>query len=117
MKQKLSITNPEVKRIVKATFPEYRGRKIYFSDAITKRELRRYWVGGSRDYYMFYQPATGKVWSLGSNHPFFEKGKPAPTCEVMPESVCLVEHSIFCGKDIGITIYARAPLGIEHKAV
>ena len=113
---KLSVTNPEVRRIVKATFPSYRGRKITFSPDIPRGELRSYWDGGSRTYYVFYQPSTGKTWALGSNHPWFEQHKSAPLCDAMPESVCLVAHSIFCGKDCGITIYARAPIGIEHKA-
>lgn len=112
---KLSMANPEVKRIIAATFPNYRGRTVKYSPNIPKGELRSYWSGGSRDYYVFYQPATGKTWNLGSNHPWFEKGKPAPDCEAMPESVCLVEHTIFCGKDCGITIYCKLPIGIEHK--
>lgn len=107
---KLSITNPEVRRIVSATFPGYRGRKIFFSPNIPKHELRSYWDEGSRHYYTFYQPSTGMTWALGSNHPWFEAHKPAPLCDTMPENVCLVEHAIICGKDCGITIYARKPI-------
>lgn len=114
MRTKLNLSNPEVKKVIKATFPNYRGRKVFFSTDIPNYELRSYWDGGSRDYYVFFQPATGKTWNLGSNHPFFEANKPAPLAEAMPENVCLVRHTIFCGKDCGITIYAKAPVGIEH---
>jgi hypothetical protein len=115
MKTKMSLSNPEVKRIVKATYPGYRGRKVFFSDQVPKYELRSYWDGGSRTYYAFYQAVTGKVWHLGTNHPWFEKDKSAPLCDTMPDDVCLVAHSIFCGKDCGITIYARQPVTKEIK--
>jgi len=112
MREKASIVNPLVKKIITATFPNYRGRKITISTDIPNYELRSYWDGGSRDYFVFYQPDTGKTWNLGSNHPFFEKDKPAPLAEAMPASVCLVRHSIFCGKDCGITIFCHGPMMI-----
>jgi hypothetical protein len=115
MRVKLSQTNPEVKKIIKATYPNYKGRKVFFNDQVPTHELRSYWDEGSRTYYAFYQPSTGTVWPLGSNHPWFERNKPAPTCEKMPDDVCLVAHSIFCGKDCGITIYARKPVVKEIK--
>ena len=113
MRVKLSLQNKEVKAIVKATYPAYRGRKVFFSDQIPSGELRSYWDEGSRTYYTFYQPDTGITWPLGSNHPWFEKDKPAPNCDTMPDSVCLVAHSIFCGKDCGITIYAKDIKGLQ----
>ena len=113
-RQKLSRANPAVKQILAATFPNYRGRRIYFNPDIPSYELESYWFEGSRDYYAFYQPSTGKVWNLGGNHPWFEWKSPRPVATAMPASVCLVRHSIFLGRDAGITIYARLPLGIEH---
>ena len=110
MKTKLSITNPDVRKIVKATYPTYRGRKIYFNDQVPTYELRSYWDEGSRTYYIFYQPSTGKTWALGTNHPWFERDKPAPTCDKMPDDVALVAHHIYSGKDCGITIYSRKPV-------
>jgi hypothetical protein len=110
MKTKLSITNPEVRKIVKATYPGYHGRKIFFNDQVPSYELRSYWDEGSRTYYKFYQAVTGKIWDIGTNHPWFESNKPAPLCDAMPDDVCLVSHTIFCGHDCGITIYARKPI-------
>ena len=109
MRTKLSLSNPEVKRSVKACYPNYRGRRIYFSDAIPKGELRSYWDSGHRNYYCFYQPTTGKKWELGSNHPWFEAKNPAPVCDAMPDSVCLVCHT-YAGQYQEITIYARIPV-------
>jgi hypothetical protein len=109
MKIKVSMQNPVIRKIVKACYPNYRGRKIFVDDQIPTYDLRSYWDDGSRTYYVFYQPVTDTVYHLGSNHPWFESKKPVINCEKMPESVCLVAHSIFCGKDTGITIYTRKP--------
>jgi len=51
--------------------------------------------------------STGKVLDVDSNHPFFEAGKPRDL-EELPPGIVIVKHSIFCGKDTGITIYANA---------
>jgi len=37
----------------------------------------------------------------------FEAGKPRDL-EALPPGIVIVKHSIFCGKDTGITIYANA---------
>ena len=95
-----------IKKIVGATFPEYRGRKFKLSTDVPKC-LNSYWSGGSRDYYAFYELATGKQFSVASNHPFFEKHNPRDL-DGLPAGVVLVKHSIFCGKDMGITIYANS---------
>ena len=49
----------------------YSGRKFKISSSIPSR-LDSYWDGGSRDYFYFYQPATGEILQVGSNHPVFE---------------------------------------------
>lgn len=95
-----------VRKIVNATFPSYKGRKFKLSTDIPSR-LNSYWNGGSRDYFSFYELSTGKVLDVGSNHPFFEAGKPRDL-EELPPGIVIVKHSIFCGKDMGITIYANA---------
>ena len=95
-----------VKRIVKATFPSYNGRKFKLSTKIP-RKLDSYWSGGSRDFYAFYELATGKSFDVEGNHPYFEANRPREL-EKLPPGVVLVRHSIFCGKDTGITIYASS---------
>lgn len=83
----------------------YTGNTFKLSTAYP-HNLRSYWDGGSRSYYAFYSLVNGKCSVVESNHPLFEAGKPY-YLEKLPERVLLVEHSIFCGKDHGITIYAN----------
>ncbi len=102
---KISYTDARVKRIIADCFPSYRGRKVRLSTHIPK-ELRSYWDGGTKDSFCWYQPATRKVFHVHSNHPVFERNQPSVVNpETIPEDVMLVEHSIFCGKDVGITIH------------
>ena len=97
----------EIKEVVKKCFPEYRGRKYRMENYIPK-ELNSYWDGGTKDSYCFYHLGTKEVVLVGTNHPCFELDKPNqvdPT--TFPPDVIIVKHTIFCGKDIGITIYFK----------
>lgn len=100
-----------VQSIVKACYPEYTGRKVSIQPANrAPRELRSYWDEGSRSYYCFYNLDTREVLQVHSNHPFFEANQPSQLRE-LPAHIVLVSHSIFCGKDCGITLYGHlAPL-------
>lgn len=105
--KKISYADPRVKQIIQDCFPSYRGRKVKVDNYIPQN-LNSWWDGGSRDYYVFYQPSTRKVFQVHSNHPFFESNQPRNlNCETFPEDVILVEHSIFCGKDVGIHIHVK----------
>lgn len=92
-------------QIVSATFPSYHGKKFKLSTSIPSR-LDSYWDGGSRDYYAFYHLDQNKSVDVHSNHPNFETNQPRDL-EILPDRVVLVNQSIFCGKDSGITIYAN----------
>lgn len=83
----------------------YSGRTFKISSRIPSR-LDSYWDGGSRDYYYFYQPSTGKIMPVGSNHPVFEANQ-SRELKRLPEDLILIEHSIFCGKDAGLTFYVN----------
>jgi len=108
MDKKISYADPRVKRIIQDCYPTYRGRKVRLSEHIPS-QLDSWWDGGSRDYYVFYQPTTRKVFPVHSNHPVFEANQPRNlNQESIPEDVLLVEHSIFCGKDVGITIHVKS---------
>lgn len=93
-------------KVLLATFPGYKGRKFKLSTRIPSR-LDSYWDGGSRDYYAFYCVPTNKTHSVHSNHPFFEQGQPRDLPGGLPQGMILVRHSIFCGKDMGITFHAN----------
>lgn len=94
-----------LKRIVAETFPRYKGRKFKLSTDIPT-DLSSYWDGGSKDSYAFYCLDTGKTFNIHTNHPIFEAGHPRDL-EKLPGRIIIVEHSYFCGRDMGITIYAN----------
>jgi len=96
---------PDVEKIISRCFPSYTGKKVEILTSIPS-QLRSYWDGGSKTSYVFYGLSDGKTYQVESNHPFFEAGKP---CQLngLPLGVILVSHVIFCGKDIGIRIYAN----------
>ena len=100
----MKINKSQVRPILEATFPEYRGRtfKVEFVPTITFYNTN--WGGGSRNKYA----------AIGSDGRTARLSVPAPwvnpvegkTIEI-PTNVLVVKHTIFCGKDLGITIYAH----------
>ena len=96
----------EIKTIINATFPKYNGRKIKVSTDVPSR-LDSYWDGGSKDTFSFYHLDERKSFQLPTNHPAFEPGNPSKL-NSLPNRVVIVMHSYFCGKDLGITIYANS---------
>ena len=97
-----------VKELVSLTFPSYRGRKFKIQYGTASVTPTSYWDGGSRTVYRFVNVETRQVLSLGSNHPAFDKGSYQGPVPLEGNVVC-VAHSIFCGKDMGITIYTANP--------
>lgn len=101
----LSRANPMVKRVLAATFPLYRGRKIKARTWTGPKRLQNYWDGGTRSYYCAVRVEDGAIAGFGTDNPF-QRSAHEPVD--LPAGVLLIEHSIFCGKDMGITIWGRA---------
>jgi hypothetical protein len=100
-----------VKKLSKVVYPEYNGRK--FSAEVKSRYfLSNYWDGGSRNYMVAIDLKTARIMepSRGSTIPF---NSIANTCIDIPPGVGILEHSFFCGKDMGIRLYVSQPLAIE----
>ena len=103
--EKLSRANPLVKRLLAATFPEWNGRKIKARLWTRPMRLENYWDGGTRSYYVAVRVTDGAVSDFGTDNPFMASAH----AEVdLPVGVILVEHTIFCGRDAGITVWGRA---------
>ncbi len=106
MREKIKPT-AKLKSIIKQCYPEYNGRKFYMDNKIPSK-LDSYWDGGSRDYFCFYSLTTNEVRQVHSNHPFYESGRPSDVdIDTFPSDVIIVEMSIFCGKNVGITVYFK----------
>lgn len=98
--------HPLLQLVLKATFPEYNGRKFKVETAET-HDVRSEWSGGSRDYYAIAQVQPDgsvksiSIPSMGAFDPQYKNADCLPL-DAMPNMI-LVRHTFFCGKDFGIT--------------
>lgn len=94
---------PEIRDIAIKAFPGYSGKKFKVETFSGPMELRSYWDGGSRDYYVIINMKLGKAKAVPEN------GIQGKTFRIskLPEGFAVVRHSIFSGKDMGITIYVN----------
>ena len=98
------IEKQDIAELVKATYPDYTGRKFKVQTA-TKYRLSNYWDGGTKNFAKFAKYENG--WKVlpapaTTTDPF--NGIAHATMDI-PKNGLVVEHSIFCGKDAGITVY------------
>jgi hypothetical protein len=104
MQNPLKITRKQAKAIIDATFPNYRGNKvsIHFQNQITFSDTN--WGGGTKNEYAAVA-SDGRTARMDTPAPWLNayEGVTQP----IGENVLVVEHTIFCGKDLGITIYAN----------
>lgn len=98
--------HPDVKKIALSAFPSYTGRKFRVSVQESPMSVKSYWDGGTRSYYTFVRLDNAKAGpAVPVQHPFFDKQiEGADKVQLVPGLAC-VEHVIFCGKDLGVTIH------------
>ncbi len=104
----IHIEPKDVAQIIATTFPGYRGKtvKVTASETVSLYDLN--WSGGSRNQY---RTCTIDGQPMGSADRFnamapwdnVAEGKSLP----IPQGFVCVEHSIFCGKDTGLTVYVN----------
>lgn len=94
-----------VREILKATFPDYKGRKFFLDDSGKVTFYDTNWGGGTRNYYTAVRIEDGKVQSLADFAPWANpvEGK---TVEI-PEGFMIVQRSYFCGVESGVTLYVK----------
>jgi hypothetical protein len=102
-----------VKGLAKVAYPDYKGRK--FSLAIKQKYYpSNYWDGGSRNYMVAVDFQTGRIVepSEKSTIPFEPiSGKAFD----IPPGVGILEHTFYCGKDLGVCLYVSQPFAIEEN--
>ncbi len=98
-------TAPEVQEIARAAFPDYTGRKFSVAAFQGPMNLASYWDGGSRTYYAVVDLNTKKSVEIPQSGTMFDKQTYRMT--TLPFNLAVVAHSIFMGKDGGITIYVN----------
>ncbi len=92
------------KRIVQIAYPEYKGRKIRLvvTDSVN---CCSYWDGGSRDYFESFNLTDKKVVYTAPPQSGFDPTVKGLDNVPITKGFCVIEHSIFCGKDIGMRIH------------
>jgi hypothetical protein len=96
-----------VKRIAGAAFPDYRGRTFRIRPVTGPIDVRSYWDGGSRSYFVFVRLADMRASREVPAQSAFDPPLAGAESVPLPAGVVCVEHQIFCGKDMGIVIHAR----------
>lgn len=102
---RVKVNRKDVDGVLKAACPRYKGRKISVECEYIPKNLDSYWDEGCRSYYSFYNIADGRVVTLHSNHPVFEKDQPR-TMSSLPVGVLLVCHQ-YAGVNQWVTIYCN----------
>lgn len=110
----MKLTKKQAWPIVRHAFPDYTGRKFNLEFAEQPYIGDTNWGGGTRNKYVLVK--------LGSDFerqafPAFSPWANPIEGERFPmrQGFALIEHSIFCGKDCGVTIYAHP--ADETKAI
>lgn len=108
MTDTIHVERAAVAAIVAATFPGYAGKrfKIVARERVTISDLN--WSGGTRSEYVAVTldgRRLGDMSEFNAKAPWDNRAEGASTS--IPAGACIVEHSIFCGRDMGLTIYVR----------
>jgi hypothetical protein len=103
MNQRFKLTKSQYHKLVAVCFPDYKGRKVTveFTDKVHIHDTN--WSGGTHSDWIVMR--TTDVRPIPEFAPWANpvEGKVA---NITPEFL-IVEHSYFCGKDMGIRIYAH----------
>lgn len=97
----------EVRAIALAAFPTYSGRKFTVEQFSGPMRLDSYWEGGSISYFVILDLATLRSRAIEENGTPFSNGGKIERITELPLNCAVVEHSIFCGRAMGIRIYVR----------
>lgn len=96
-----------VRAIILAAFPDYRGRTFSWEAKERLHLSPTYWDGGTRYSYSIVQLSTGRAIGV-PNQPPPQFGGPDPNGNIeMKPDFAIVEHVIFCGRDLGCRIYVH----------
>jgi hypothetical protein len=114
----MSFSDPRIKRLVQAAYPGARSRRTVKLESRTTYEVRDYWDGGSRDECRFvdlsnmamkHSESVPREKRQQAGNPF---GLAIYEVNLAPGFV-VVEHVIFCGKDMGYRVYYHPDLKVS----
>lgn len=102
----------DVERLFRIAFPAYKGRKFKIMTQESVFMADTYWDGGSRSEYVVIR----LIDQVKLDVPDLISGGFLPTAKAamealrsfqLPDGLTVIRHSIFCGKDTGLTMYVR----------
>jgi len=79
--------------------------KAVVTDSITVPRDAGVWGGGSRDSYHFVELATGRSVPSPAQQTAPWISERQEFNSPLPDGIAMVKHTIFCGKDLGLTFY------------
>lgn len=98
--------HPEVIALAKRAYPDYAGRTFRIAVATTIN-VRSSWEGGSRSWFKFIRlDGTPDTVTVPAQSAFDPQIPGANAIPLVPGLAC-AEHTIFCGKDMGIRIHVH----------
>ena len=100
----MKLKKEQIRDILEASFPDYKGRKFRIR-VEEKYFMSNYWSGGSRTYVKALGLKSGKLVAVEPDWKTTNPMRPEAHAEFfIPSNIILVEHTFFCGKDLGISI-------------
>lgn len=103
--------HPLVSKVCAFAHPDYTGQAVKIEYTTLPLDLRSYWSGGSHTEWVLLKLVDMSVLSIPPQS-VFDRQIAGAGAFVLPEGVVAVAHVYFCGKDMGLTIYAR-PDGVK----
>jgi hypothetical protein len=103
----LTYTDPAAQpaiALMRRAFPSYTGRSFKVRIANGPVDVRSAWDGGSRDYFAFVRLDGSSVTPPVPAQSAFDRRIAGAEAVELPAGVACVEHTIFCGKDLGCTL-------------
>jgi hypothetical protein len=92
--QELYTNDPEVKKIARQVFPDYKGNSIEVIEFNGPKQLPSYWDGGSRDYWAIMNLSTNNYKMVPENGtPFVNNGKIFRISKLPPNFAIINYHT------------------------
>lgn len=111
-------TPAHARAVAKAAFPEYTGRKIKTVAGKPVQIYNTYWGGGSKNSFVAVELATLRICPTPASisTPKELGGTGGDHTVIVPAGYAIVLHVIFCGRDLGCTVYLSADDAVDATA-
>ena len=91
-------------QLMRSAYPGYSGRKFQVRTVEGTVNLQSSWQGGSRNFYILIDLDTSQTSPVMPAQSQFDVPVKGLDKVTLPPNAGVVEHSIFCGEDMGLTL-------------